>query len=721
MGVRPRPAIHVGACVNGYLFMADARLAQERLVAGADLLSSVFALGDFVPIVGPGLSLAGKFTYVGVTTARARMSRKAGSQLRSLDDVSRLVAPSHHLDPSVLIVDDADAGSNEVWARLFDGFADRLSGLPMLIIASVTSDSGPPTEQDRGWRYRVHRLIEDQVATWIALPRSTLGDVQRLVGDGDPSVPARLHAATGGNPRLTLELWSAWREASFVVMHHGWRFVPENESETYGSVSELTSRAVVRLVGGNDERRVDQAKAILGHGALQGMFFTASIVADAAGVSESEAEELLAAMLRAPSRPDGLLIRASRSLRLKTGQGREELGFQFVSSYICHALRDNQPRKERRALAVVRALQRRYDGEEEIVAWQLARLLNLAGHPEAARDYERMVEYGPWLEERVALAHQVLEAPRSGWRRADYAHAVDIVLAAGSVLLGAAPLSEVVTMYRSAANLAAEGDLPHQRTQAVITIGDLQIAGWDLGGAFHSLTEAKAEARKLGDSYLEEKACVMLGDVHARRANWTMAEVEQWRALELARALTHADDIACALAKFAITEYGLGRHADAKQDIREALDLLDRDFAPDDHVGVLEHAAHVLHASEPVKADSLLVEALAVAEKNKRPRDAGLILADMYEFGTPRDKTSGSEARRLLAILKVAQLVEDLDLQIMSLSHLVNVLDAARRPEEAGLALLQDYGCGLATLRRGISSSAKGYKSLRWLLNRSTV
>jgi class 3 adenylate cyclase/tetratricopeptide (TPR) repeat protein len=180
--------------------------------------------------------------------------------------------------------------------RLLQQAAPQLSTNRLLLMAAYTD-----SEVDRSGPFQevLHSLHRDHLLTRVRLSpfdrATTETFVANLLGDGrtSSSIITLLHDMTGGNPFYIEEMLQSLIEDGtvFRTPTGGWDRKPAGEFELPQSIREVVQRRIHSL--GEEDRRLLSIAAVLG------MEFKPALLAEVAGIQESDLVDPLERMLRA--------------------------------------------------------------------------------------------------------------------------------------------------------------------------------------------------------------------------------------------------------------------------------------------------------------------------------------------------------------------------------------------------------------------------------------
>lgn len=225
----------------------------------------------FVPGPGPGISIGGKFLKITSRVARSQATHPAG--LLSYEDLIALLRGAEVDGPVVLLVDDADAGTDALWHTVFGSFVrTELSALPILIVTSVEASKPPTDKEESCWRAAAERLVASRLAIWKSLLPLEPADIAAFVGDASSDVLQELYGLSAGNGQYVVDLWHEWRHKGYVVWDRVWRFQAGLDFSWRRTPTRIADAVLQRVFRG-DGQAADDALKLLTYGALQGRMF----------------------------------------------------------------------------------------------------------------------------------------------------------------------------------------------------------------------------------------------------------------------------------------------------------------------------------------------------------------------------------------------------------------------------------------------------------------
>jgi hypothetical protein len=107
------------------------------------------------------------------------------------------------------------------------------------------------------------------------------------------------------------EVWEEWRSKEYVVRDEQWHFEPGLDFSWLGSGAQIAEHALQSVFGA--EGFIDDARAVLLHGAMQGLRFSPAVIGDVLGRSVQEIKAVCELMIRDETRPDALLLRSDQA------------------------------------------------------------------------------------------------------------------------------------------------------------------------------------------------------------------------------------------------------------------------------------------------------------------------------------------------------------------------------------------------------------------------
>jgi hypothetical protein len=128
----------------------------------------------------------------------------------------------------------------------------------------------------------VHALNEQQAADVLWLDRVTVEEVERYLGPADPRLPRRLHDLTEGIPALVESLWRQWQETTppaVVWRNEQWEVAREDDAWVFGEAWAQAQALLDACLTPQIPFDRSQVEEMLTYGALEGLTFTAQVVA----------------------------------------------------------------------------------------------------------------------------------------------------------------------------------------------------------------------------------------------------------------------------------------------------------------------------------------------------------------------------------------------------------------------------------------------------------
>jgi tetratricopeptide (TPR) repeat protein len=555
----PRPTVVGGSFTNGeYAPWPSPTRPQVPLDRLAGTISKVVDLATpavTAAVGAPWLASAAKLLGQLAETSGAvrELVEQHARQSRLLplgpDGLKGLLRRATMERPVACLLEDVDqASGRQVWWSQFllPFAAEVVRDLRLLLVMSLSgpAELGAHERDEPQSLYVARRLVERDLAQWRPLQLLTVGDTSGWLHPCSPVLAARLHAATGGDPRWLGELWEDWQ--SRRVVHRTpdgtWQLIGP-DSAGLGAISDLLDARLRGLLGTDEPARLEAARELLATAALEGLRFTAEAVAGALDRDSDEVIDFLDDTLAvSEERPDGLVVDVGfLEVQGPDAELRHLSRYQFVSTLHWRTLRryglggpsEVAERSERYAWALAEV----YAPQQARAASVIAELLTRAGKRRAASDFARQADFDttPAAQRRQAFA--VLEMPKDDWDDWDYVQATALLLRAGNSMLYTFPLPETLTVFEHASQLARRVDLRHEQARALFHRGEVQLWLGEYTKAERLLEAAHKLARELGDRSTVASAATRLGDVNRGQGKLTAARDYYREALDSYRLL----------------------------------------------------------------------------------------------------------------------------------------------------------------------------------------
>jgi tetratricopeptide (TPR) repeat protein len=565
----PPPAVVGGSFADGSYepWPTRRRVPLDRLAAviGAgvfstaiDLAAPVVAAAAGAPFLASATSMAWQLaeTSMGVRTVFEEHAQQSRPLPLGPDRLRALLRQAALERPVVCLLETADQaeGRQVWWSQFLLSFAAEVVRDPrVLLVVSLTgpAELGGHERDEPQPLYVARRVVEKGLARWCPLQPLTTADIGAWLHPCSAVLVARLHAATGGDPRWLAELWDDWHARRVVrrALDGTWQLT-EPDSAGLGKVHDLLDTRLRRLLGTEEPAPLDDARELLATAALEGPRFTAEALADTLDRDPDEVIDFLDDTLAVnEGHPDGLVVDIGFVDVQHQGQETESRHlnrYEFVSTLHWWALRryglggssQVADRNERYAWALARV----YAPQQARVASVVAHLLAAAGNRRAASDFARQADFDTTLDAQRRQALAVLQAPKDDWDQWDYIQATALLLRAGEAMEHACPLRETLTVYEGAADLAERMDLRHEWARALLCCGELHAQLGEATRAERLLEAARKLGQELGERATIAAACSRLGDVNRNRGEVAVARRYYEEALDGYRRLRYRGD-----------------------------------------------------------------------------------------------------------------------------------------------------------------------------------
>jgi tetratricopeptide (TPR) repeat protein len=530
----PRPTVVGGSFTNGeyapWLGPTRPQVPLDRLAKTISKVVDLATPAVTAAVGAPWLASAAKLLGQLAETSGAvrELVEQHARQSRPLplgpDGLKGLLRRATMERPVACLLEDVDqvTGRQVWWSQFLLPFAaEVVRDLPLLLAVSLSgpAELGAHERDEPQPLYVARRLVERGLARWRPLQPLTVGDIGAWLHPCSPVLAARLHAATGGDPRWLSELWDDWQARRVVrrAPDGTWQLAGA-DSARLGKVNDLLEARLRRLLGTEELPPLEDARELLATAALEGLRFTAEAVAGALARDPDEVIDLLDdALSVGEGRPDGLVVDIGFLEVQGPGAELRHLSrYQFVSTLHWRTLRryglggpsEVAERSERYAWALAEA----FAPQQARVAPVIAELLAAAGKRRAASDFARQADFDttPAAQRRQAFA--VLEMPKDDWDDWDYIQATALLLRAGNSMLYVHPLRETLAVFEHASQLARRVDLRYELARALLHRGEVHLWLGEYTRAQQLLEAARKLAREFGDRGAVADACSPLGD-----------------------------------------------------------------------------------------------------------------------------------------------------------------------------------------------------------------
>ena len=268
----------------------------------------------------PWLASAGKLLGQLAETSKAvrelleHHARRARPLPLDPDGLKALLRRASLERPVACLLEDIDqvVARQVWWSQFLLPFAPEVvRDLRLLLVVSMSgpAELGGHERDEPQPLFVARRLVAKDLAGWRPLQPLTVASIGAWLQPCSPVLAARLHAATGGDPRWLGELWDDWQARRVVrrALDGTWQLA-EPDSARLGGVNDLLDARLRRLLGTEEPAPLESARELLATAALEGPRFTAEAVAGALDRDSDEVIDLLDDTLTVGAdRPDGLV------------------------------------------------------------------------------------------------------------------------------------------------------------------------------------------------------------------------------------------------------------------------------------------------------------------------------------------------------------------------------------------------------------------------------
>jgi len=349
---------------------------------------------------------------------------------RSLAALVRLVARRQALayrNPLVLVWEYLDQAP-PLWGEILLHLAPEIClELPVLLVATATA-AGPlatlPAERRSAVLDIARILNERQQAEVLWLERVTEQDIAQYLGVADPLLSRRLYHLADGIPALVESLWQQWQEAlppAVVSRDDRWEVARTDNVWVFGEARDQAEAIVAACLATPAPFDRSQVEQMLTCAALEGLTFTAQVVAQVLGLPADELMDFWDTFLLTSDARLGLLADAG-FLDLPAVQGTTPSlnRYRFALPYLWHVWVRYCAETQRVDLqrCVANAIETVYAYAHDLVSPTLVTLFEATGQESRAVPYRRRTDIMASLE---ALRWQVTILEASAARGLDNA------------------------------------------------------------------------------------------------------------------------------------------------------------------------------------------------------------------------------------------------------------------------------------------------------------
>lgn len=457
----------------------------------------------------------------------------------SPDEVKALIRRGAQAGPLVLLIDDLDQARDHWLLELLREMAPEIDRMRLMLAATLEgpAELGEYDDSEPGVITRVRGLMARGVAEWRAIHPLNQNEITAWLGPAQPGIIAHLHGITGGYPRRVYRLLGDWEERDVVRRSDPageWRWTSP-QRPPLDIVKDVIYARLKRLFGPDDPDTIEEIRAWLTYGAMEGRTFTASAVASAANCDEDELIDTIDDFLLwdREDNPDGLLLETEA---ITVAGERTLWRYRFSDHFHWQALAQNGFTKDELVAAhptLIRALHEAYDPDTLYVAGALARLCREIGAKEMARQFQRIADFRIPREQIREKALHLLAINKDGWNEWELRQATSYLLEAAGVMMPLSPYEETLSVAEEAYRLAQSTGSRYEAAFACLYCGELLLDLGDYLGAQGKYTQALDISQQTGDRNIETSCFSGLGTVYVKQGRYEEAEPLLKRALEI--------------------------------------------------------------------------------------------------------------------------------------------------------------------------------------------
>jgi tetratricopeptide (TPR) repeat protein len=559
--------------------------------------------------------------------------------------------------PVVCLIDHAEGADPGWWGDLLVLFANEIaSDLPVLLVLGLDGPvdldaEGPETSSGL---YAARTLTRRRLAEWWPLAPIEREDVAGWVGPAEAVVIDGLMAASGGRSAMAADLWSSWKVAGIVELRNEdrrWHFTADGETNL---VLERLKR--VRAVGGSLEC-LERVRLILSVAALEGRQFTAEAVGRVLGLGREEILDYLDDSLAVSSEnPDGLVVELG-SLGVPDGHGPRVVWiYRFVCELDFATLRHWSLTPEERAEysgVLAKALIACYAGAKLLAVATVARLYQVGGDSELAREYWRLSRIG----QNDAIARSRAQALLDGVEpvgQLERTHAAEVLIAAAATLYTSGPMADGLALSQAALRYAVDGSMEQFHGHYYSAWFRLYLDQREQARSELAVALAIAERRHLRLSIAD--ATHQLANLDYHDKDYESATKRYNRVLKVREVLRDPAGIATVremLAELKVVDGDLDGAYTEQVAVRELVDQLNDPYRQT--MARVRLARIAMHSESTYRerypqARELLDEALTIIRADGNDRVEGIVLHELATVAHLADKPQIARDRALEAI-----------------------------------------------------------------------
>ena len=318
---------------------------------------------------------------------------------RGLATLLRHVARGHvraRRRPLVLVWEYVDQAP-PLWHEMLRYLAPEIRrDLPVLLVVTATAACPLADLPAARWTavLEVARtLTARQEAEVLWLDRLTESEVARYLGPADPRLYRRLHHLADGIPALVESLWQQWQDAippAVVRRHEQWEIARDDDVWVFGEARDQAYAILDACLSPDAPFTRTQVEEMLTVAALEGLTFTAQVVARAMALDPDDLMDFWDSFLLTREDRHGLLEEAG-FLEFPAVEGEIHAlnRYQFAVPYLWYVwVRDcAEPQRITCQRRVAEALERVYDGATDLVSSLLVALFEATGQEDRATPY----------------------------------------------------------------------------------------------------------------------------------------------------------------------------------------------------------------------------------------------------------------------------------------------------------------------------------------------
>ena len=618
----PRPEIITGRCTDGRYVPLEVSYEKEAALTGETLALAAKVLAKATPGVGELTDFAAQLLQTGLA---AKTTMGSGPNTYSPNDVKELIRRSARTEPLVLLIDDLDQAHDHWLLDLLREMAPEIDRMRLLLVATL---NGPPQpgeydDSEPAAITRARGCLARGMAEWQSIRPLTQNEISAWLGPAQPGIIGHLHGITSGYPRRVHRLLCDWEERGLIRQadrSREWEWTSK-ERPPLDIVKDVIYAKLKRLFDPTDADLIEEIRAWLAYGAMEGRTFTAAAVAQATNCDEDELIDTIDEVLLwdREENPDGLLLEAE-SITI-TGN-RTRWRYRFSDHFHWQALAQGGFTKYELASArhaLIQSLLDTYAPDTLYVAGALARLLREIGDKETARQFQRIADFRVPREQIREKAFHLLAINKDDWNEWELRQATRYLLEAAGMMLPLCPYKETLLVAEEARRLAQLTDSRHDIAVSCLYCGYALLNLGDSVSAQERFIQAFGIAQISGDHDLEASCCNGLGSCYESQGRYEEAEPPLIRALEIREKVRPGHpSTATALNNLAELYRSQGRYKEAEPLLKRALEIREKALGPEhpDTATSLNNLAALYNSQGRYEeAEPLFTRAIEIAEK----------------------------------------------------------------------------------------------------------